>query len=681
MNRALGQAEGGLRKFERSATSMGSMIESAMGRLTVGVGAAAVGLAALTRRSMENIDVLSKQARVAGTSVAAFQAMSLVANEAGVETDALSKMLVKLQDNIVGLSRGGAAAVAMFENLGLSMADLSGLSVDQQFERVAAAISAISDPATKTAAALDVFGKAGAAALNMVDGYSEAVANATAFQEQLGIAISDTDAAAIERASDAVGRMWMAFEGLGNIMAANVAPALEAVANGLIAWIESIFGADSALEDIFGTLERTKAILGEDLWNVLTKNKGAIDANSEALAQLAVAYEPVTDAAMAASNAIYGAVTTLDAWGYADQAAGLASIAAEMRQLAADFREGKVPADEYQARLDELVTRAQELFSQLSASDTVTFGSVISELGALKNALSSAVAIAAKLRGLISMGVPTDFRAMSDERGSDIASMRSGQGGFAGSDFSTSPIPKSAPNNIDAGVVDDVGGGGGGGGGIADKFARRLEVIVDSLKTEREVIEEWYAESAALLQQASDAELEALGGKHEAMERLEEEHQRRLKGIKDMGNGWSVDSVLQGGAEILSAMGSVNKKALKAAGIDSAAQALISTYEGAAKELKNGTFGFSSAAAVISKGLGFVAAIKSAASSGSGGGDVSAASSGRGASDAAAPAYQPASVNISWVGDMTAASMGSLTEKLNKEYRQGYRLNFVQGAG
>lgn len=649
-----------------------------MGRLTVGVSAAAVGLAALTRRSMDNVDALSKQARVAGTSVAAFQAMSLVANEAGVETDTLSKMVVKLQDNIVGLSRGGAAQVEMFKNLGLSMADLSGLSVDQQFERVAAAISGISDPATKTAAALDVFGKAGAAALNMVDGYSEAVANATAFQEQLGIAISDTDAQNIERANDAVGRMWMTFEGLGNTLAANVAPAVEAVANGVVRFVESAMNAQPALEDMMGSAERAKALLGEDLAQTMAQSAEAIDANAQSLAELAVAYEPVTDAAMAASNAIMGTVTTLDAWGYADQAAGLASIAAEMRQLAADFREGKIPADEYQARLDELVARAQDLFSQLSASDTVTFGGVISELGALQKALSAAAGIAAKLRSLISMGqtssdgMTTGTPLTSGDPNSLLPPNEMS--------LDASPRPPPAPNNIDAGVVDVAGGGGGGGGGIADKFARRLEIIVDSLKTEREVIEEWYAESAALLQQATDAELAALGGKHEAMERLEEEHQRRLKGIKDMGNGWSVASVLEGGAEVLSAMGSVSKKALKMAGLFSAAQAFISTYEGAAKELRNGTLGFAAAAAVMAKGFSFVAAINAAASSGGGGGAPSA-SAGRGASAAAAPAYQPTNVNIAWAGDMTAASMGSLTEKLNKEYRQGYRLSFVQGAG
>ena len=65
----------------------------------------------------------------------------------------------------------------------------------------------------------------------------------------------------------------------------------------------------------------------------------------------------------------------------------------------------------------------------------------------------------------------------------------------------------------------------------------------------------------------------------------------------------------------------------------------MSTYKGAAKELEKGTFGFAAAAAVIAKGLSFVAAIRSVNSNG-GGGVV-----GRGAAATqAAPASAPPQV-------------------------------------
>lgn len=171
------------------------------------------------------------------------------------------------------------------------------------------------------------------------------------------------------------------------------------------------------------------------------------------------------------------------------------------------------------------------------------------------------------------------------------------------------------------------GGGGGGGGGRADPMQARIEALVESLRTQDEIVAAWYATSLEALNAASASELAAIGGKHEAIERLEEEHQARLAGIRDAGNQWGVLAALDGGAQILGAMASTNERAQKLQTTFAAASALISTWQGAAKELEKGTLGFASAAAVIAKGLGFVAAIK-----GSGGGG------GRGGGGASAPA-------------------------------------------
>ena len=164
----------------------------------------------------------------------------------------------------------------------------------------------------------------------------------------------------------------------------------------------------------------------------------------------------------------------------------------------------------------------------------------------------------------------------------------------------------------------------------------RVQALLDSLQTEREIIADWYEESLETLQMATDAELEAIGGRHEAIERLEQEHQERLAGIREMGSEWGVSSVLQGGADILNAMGSINKKALKVAKVFGAAKAWVDTLTGAAAELKKGTFGFASAAAVLAKGAAFVASIKgvsdSGGTSGSGGGGGSSSSATQAAS-------------------------------------------------
>lgn len=181
--------------------------------------------------------------------------------------------------------------------------------------------------------------------------------------------------------------------------------------------------------------------------------------------------------------------------------------------------------------------------------------------------------------------------------------------------------------NFNFGSSGGVGSGGGSSGNAG------LETLINSLQTEREVIDQWYAESQASLQSASDAELAIIGGRHEAELRLEEEHQKRLAGIKEAGNKSMLETTLSGAGEILSALGAFNDKALRISKVFAAAEALVSTYQGAAAELKKGVLGFGTAAAVIAKGIGFVAAIKGVSSSGT----TSGTSSGGGRGSATVP--------------------------------------------
>jgi hypothetical protein len=197
-----------------------------------GAGVAVVGaMAAMTSAAMTNLDAMTKQARAAGTTTAAFQAMSMVAKEAGVSGGQLSNVLSTMQRQMVDLERGSAAATRTFGNLNLSLSDLQNLAPDKQFELIASRLNAIEDPALRTATAMEVFGKAGRDAINMLDGYSDKIRDAEQFQRRFGIAISETDAAQIERANDAVARLGMAFSGLGNTLAVVAAPAMERFSN------------------------------------------------------------------------------------------------------------------------------------------------------------------------------------------------------------------------------------------------------------------------------------------------------------------------------------------------------------------------------------------------------------------------------------------------------------------
>jgi hypothetical protein len=87
---------------------------------------------------------------------------------AGLETG-LKKMNIAISD---GLS-GNSAAVENFKQLGLSIESLSTMNTDQRFMAIAKAIAAIPDQADRVKAVVDMFGKAGADLLPLIESLHE----------------------------------------------------------------------------------------------------------------------------------------------------------------------------------------------------------------------------------------------------------------------------------------------------------------------------------------------------------------------------------------------------------------------------------------------------------------------------------------------------------------------------
>jgi hypothetical protein len=110
-----------------------------------------------------------------------------------------------------------------------------------------------------------------------------------------------------------------------------------------------------------------------------------------------------------------------------------------------------------------------------------------------------------------------------------------------------------------------------------------------------------------------------------------------------------------------------------------AALALVNTMIGASEEIKKGTFGFATAAAVIAKGMAFVAAIKGADSGSRGRGGSSA-----GAGAGAAPAQQPVqTLNFNITNDPFGFGdriVRQIAMQLNEASRNGSNLRATVGA-
>ena len=105
---------------------------------------------------------LQQMSRATGASVQGLVILQSKFRQAGLEGDAVENTIFRLQKSLNGVeddeNKGGAGRI---EKLGLNLAALKRMAPDQQFLAVGRAIASIANPAERSAAAMQIFGRAG----------------------------------------------------------------------------------------------------------------------------------------------------------------------------------------------------------------------------------------------------------------------------------------------------------------------------------------------------------------------------------------------------------------------------------------------------------------------------------------------------------------------------------------
>ena len=172
-------ASGGLKGLT-SAAGMGGLA-GAMTTLTPLLSAA--GLSAMAGSAINAADNMNDLAQKTGASVENLSKFQQAANAGGTNIEAVGKALVKLNRGLNQLAtEGKGPAKDALLALGISATDASGkmLSADEIMLRVADKFKTMPDGAAKTAAAMNLFGKAGADMIPMLNGGRAAIEGLTA---------------------------------------------------------------------------------------------------------------------------------------------------------------------------------------------------------------------------------------------------------------------------------------------------------------------------------------------------------------------------------------------------------------------------------------------------------------------------------------------------------------------
>jgi len=152
----------GLASAEKSLNNLASGIVGLGKKAAVGMGVAGAAIAAAmvvgVKRTLEQTDSLVDLSNQTGVAVADMMLLQRAYADGGRAADMAGKDIGKMQKSLVTAQQGGDDP---FKALGLSADELLKKNPAQQFREIGDAIMRISNPAQRTAKAMEIFGKGG----------------------------------------------------------------------------------------------------------------------------------------------------------------------------------------------------------------------------------------------------------------------------------------------------------------------------------------------------------------------------------------------------------------------------------------------------------------------------------------------------------------------------------------
>lgn len=239
-----------------------SSAASKVNGLLAGLGAAlsVAGLIAAGKAALDTADELSKLSQKTGISVESLSLLKPIAEQSGISMEGLAKGLQKLATAMVGAASGSAEQVGTFERLGVSVTDAAGKlrPTEAVLLDLADAFAAMPDGAEKSALAVKLFGKSGVELIPFLNQGRAGIEQLKLKFKELGLEISGDTARAAEKFNDTLDTVKQALQGIAMKVAEAALPALQKLADALVALA-------SHGDEIMSTLR----VLGEVLVAVL----------------------------------------------------------------------------------------------------------------------------------------------------------------------------------------------------------------------------------------------------------------------------------------------------------------------------------------------------------------------------------------------------------------------------
>lgn len=599
------KAESGMSSLEKSALAAGAALSVVV-----------ASSAALVKTQIDAADAASKAASAAGVSVSEYTRLSY-ALKLGVDGGG------DLSQTFLFLNKAIASGSDAFNQIGVATrnADGSFRSADQVMLDVSDKFRIMEDGATKTAIAVELFGRSGDSMIPVLNGGSQALREAAAEADRLGVTLDTNTAVAAENFNDNLTRLESGALGFGNSLMSSTLPALNSVA-------EALLDDTSALND-----------------------------TARAVAAAGVAYVAATIAMNAKVIALRAATLAQTAFNtaakanpYAIAAAGLGLLVAAVynyNKVTPEAVKNTEAASDAMTRFDAITRRAKDA---IDAQNRSAAGMTLPQLKQQVDSVSASIehleilqkrAAADFARGAVSSGLVATYDAQLTEKRKQLDHLNALIGEktpeikSAAAVAAPSRTVQQQPtdnfdygaaglnfNSLDAMAAEEEAS-------AAAYTAARMERLNTQFMTERE------AELARYTQQLDDfrffAEQKGLA-EAETNARIEEMqlvHGQNMAAISSKNSSTVLTTTLAGLQGIAGAFAGHSKTMFKVMKSASIAQGLLSIKTGIANAMALPfPANLAAAATVAAQGAGIMADIRSLTDSGGGGKGITAPSGG-----------------------------------------------------
>lgn len=304
----------GLKRSTGGIVAFAAGAKKLLAPVAIAGAAAATGIGLAVKGTIDAADDMSKAAAKFGIPIETLSRLAYAGDLSGVSLDTLGTSVSKLSRQMADAAAGSKSAIDAFANVGVEFANADGglRDADAVLQDLADRFAAMPDGAAKTAAAMELMGRGGAAMIPMLNGGSEALRKMMAEASTFGQVFDAEMGGQAEQFNDNISRLQGSFGKLAADLTKQLLPHLAAFSEWMVANGPAVANAVARMVEFGAAFVPIGQAIAQGIkigGDALVAFAGEVRRDAEAIASFAAS---VRDGMAAAATAVANGITAME---------------------------------------------------------------------------------------------------------------------------------------------------------------------------------------------------------------------------------------------------------------------------------------------------------------------------------------------------------------------------------